>query len=221
MERLSQHTVLVDPVPDLEVEWEGGWRTMGEARVRDGHFPSPAATDLPAESRTARFRMLLPRSEPRAVCLHFAATGDVGYTRRQQLARPLLAEGVGAVLLENAYYGARRPAGQFRVALRRVDDLLRMGRATLEEGRALVGWLHGQGYPVCVTGYSMGGHMAAAVAATAPHPVCAAISGAGITVSGIFTRGLLARQIAWSRLGEDASERLAEALSVIDRKSVV
>lgn len=121
-----------------------------------------------------------------------------------------------ASLLENAYYGARRPAGQLRVALRRVDDLLRMGRATLEEGRALVCWLQAQGYAVCVTGYSMGGHMAAAVAATAPEPVAAAISGAGITVSGIFTRGLLARQIAWSRLGEGARERLATALSVVD-----
>jgi esterase/lipase len=50
-----------------------------------------------------------------------------------------------------------------------------MGLAAEREGRALLGWLRSVGFEnVGVSGLSMGGQVAASVAATLPYPVAAA-----------------------------------------------
>ena len=78
-------------------------------------------------------------------------------------ALPLLKEeGIGAVLLENPFYGSRKPAGQVRSQLNHVSDLFVMGLALICECLVLLNWLEGEGLgPVGLTGVSMGGHVSA------------------------------------------------------------
>lgn len=76
-------------------------------------------------------------------------------------ALPLLKEdGIGALLLENPFYGSRKPKDQRRSQLNQVSDLLVMGLALILECHVLIGWLEREGLgPVGVTGLSMGGHV--------------------------------------------------------------
>lgn len=85
-----------------------------------------------------------------------------GFWRRRELtALPLLKErGIGALLLENPFYGTRKPKGQTRSQLNHVSDLLVMGLSLILECINLIGWLQGRGFgPIGLTGISMGGHV--------------------------------------------------------------
>jgi hypothetical protein len=56
--------------------------------------------------------MVVPTLEHKQfpLCIQLAATGDQGlWKRRRFIAQPLLAQGIGSLILENAYYGSRRP----------------------------------------------------------------------------------------------------------------
>ena len=193
----------------IEVRWEGESRWRG-ARLCAGSFESPEAR-LPRESRRARIRMLLPaQGEPAAVCLHLAASGDQGFGMRLRLAAPLLARGIAALVLENPYYGDRRPTGQPGAALRTVSDLALMASATIEEGRALLAWLRGVGHRrLGVAGYSMGGQMSAMVGASLPFPLAIAALAPSNTPATVFTEGLLSshpRFDALARRGEKPAQ---------------
>ena len=102
---------------------------------------SPEFTTCTTCGRTARVRLLLPEHDLRGVAVHLAASGDQGFRVRLRFAAPLLARGIGALVLENAFYGARRPANQLGPAVRSVSDLHLMGSATFQEGRVLLRWL--------------------------------------------------------------------------------
>lgn len=186
-----------------DITWSAE-REEGGARVRDGEFDSPFERSLlPAESRRARLRWLLPRQgDAQKVYVHLAATGDEGYRRRTYLAAPLLAEGVGALILENPFYGARRPVGQERGAVRTVAEQLVMNLASIDEALALAAWARQEGLVAGFTGYSQGGHMAALATAAFPGPIAAALVATGDSPLPIFTQGLLSRTIAWESLGE-------------------
>lgn len=96
---------------------------------------------MPEETRTAHFQVVLPRKwqsqKVKPICLHLAGTGDhvsddenvvilanivdihvffsfkFYWRRRNLIARPLLKEaGIGAILLENPFYGLRKPKDQ-------------------------------------------------------------------------------------------------------------
>lgn len=208
------------PPGEANLQWgqarhEKGWIE------RDGTFISPITDGtLPAESRTGRVQLLLPdgpRTAPAPVCIHLAATGEQTYERRRRLCAPLLARGIGALLLENPFYGQRRPTRQQGVDVRTVADMMTMGRAIIEEARALALWLRAHGHPVGLSGYSMGGQMAALAAALLPFPVATAPASAPCTARQAFVEGLLSRVTCWSALGghegvEPARRRLSEVL---------
>jgi dienelactone hydrolase len=213
-------------MPELSQVFLRPERVEGPFRVQDGRFPSPAAVgSLPPEAQEARFRLLLPKgagARPPVVVL-LAASGDEGFGMRRFLAASLVARGVGALLLENPYYGSRRPRGQQGPAVRTVVDLLLMFRATAVEASALLGWLLARGHPkVGVSGYSMGGSLAAYAAAAFPLPVAVAPLAAADSAAPVFTEGVLSALPDWQALGrglgsgagaEDAARRrLAEVL---------
>lgn len=183
-----------------------------------GSFESPSA-GLPPESRTARFELLLPRGREGApVCVYLAATGEEDGSRRRRLALPLVREGIGALLLENPFYGTRRPARQSGSDLRSVADQFAMNRATIEEARALLGWLRARGHrDAGVCGYSMGGSIAAYTAVCTPFPVVTVAAAAGSSAATLMTRNILSRQVHWDRLGDprEARKRLATALDAV------
>ena len=155
------------PSREIDINWEKETRIDGTV-VRHGRFTSPdIGLSLPDESRTAYIEWLMPEyaSSATPVCLHLAATGDEGFTRRREaFALPLAKSGIGSMILENPYYGIRRPAGQHSKMIRCFSDIWAMGVAAIQEGRALSRWLLTQGYPrQAACGISMGGHMAAKV----------------------------------------------------------
>jgi hypothetical protein len=209
-------------LPELHEVTLSAVRREGRLLVQEGRFPSPAAVGpLPAASAEARFQLLLPiEAGPRPpVCLFLASSGDHGFGLRRFLARPLLSQGVGAMLLENPYYGSRRPPGQKDEALRTVADLLLMFRATAVEAVALLGWLLARGHPkVGVSGYSMGGSMAAYTACFFPLPMAVVPVAVAHSAAPVFTQGVLSALPDWEALGrtcggaEAARQRLAELL---------
>lgn len=206
-------------IPRLEVAL-GPAKAEHGGTLREGSFESPE-TRLPACARTARIRLLLPKPPVRAVALHLAASGDQGFGVRLRFATPLLERGIGALVLENAYYGARRPANQPRHAFRSISDLHLMGSATFQEGRALLRWLQERmRIPlVGVTGYSMGGQLAAMIAPAMPFPVAAVPVAAPCSPDSVLRHGVLHHVAEWAAIAGEhgdvaaAREELCEHLS--------
>jgi dienelactone hydrolase len=201
-------------IPQLRVRI-GRARPAFGGLLREGAFESPEAR-LPDCARTARIRLLLPQQEFRGVAVHLAASGDQGFTVRLRFAAPLLEHGIGALVLENAYYGARRPANQPHHALRSVSDLHLMGAATFQEGRALLRWLRDAlRVPlVGVTGFSMGGQMAAMVGACVPFPCAVVPVAATCSPDSVLREGVLRHVAHWAALVADgeSEEAAREAL---------
>ncbi|XP_053259415.1 protein ABHD18 isoform X3 [Podarcis raffonei] len=141
---------------------------QSDCKILDGQFISPLAhyvpDIMPPESITARFQFLVPKlwnSKYRPVCIHLAGTGDHYFWRRRTLmARPMIKEAcMASLLLENPYYGCRKPKDQLRSCLKNVSDLFVMGGALVLESAVLLHWLEREGYgPLGMTGISMGGH---------------------------------------------------------------
>ncbi len=213
--------------PDrIEPHWETESLEDG-CHVRHARFESPfCAPAFPAVCTLAEIEFILPArwSYSTPVCIQFAATGDQGFERRRRsMALPLVKRGIGSLLLENAYYGTRRPSAQQGKALRTFADLWMMGTATVREGLSLLRWLREQGFTrLGVTGISMGGHMAASVAALWPEPLAVSPCIAPHSAQVVFTEGLLSRHCAWEVLKDgrenvqDAVVRMRELLGVTD-----
>ena len=173
--------------------------------VRFATFESPALTPLPEASRIARVEIWTPtRRAFGAMCILLATTGDEGFFLRRPLARRLMGEGIGSIILENPYYGSRRPPGQRGPVLRAVVDQLAMNTATVDEARALLGWIRGAGYLPGVTGFSQGGFMAAFAAALVDHPVVVVPRAAGTHAAPVLTEWPLRRAIHWRALARES-----------------
>lgn len=195
------------PPARIDLRWRPGRRRVDGTYLFRGWFESPdTALPLPPRTRTAHVELLLPRDafEGRlpAVCLHLAGTGDSTYVGRRLMAAPLARRhGIGAMILQNPYYGERKPSGQCGAKLGRVVDQLLMNLATLAESRALLRWLREEGYaPVGVTGYSMGGYMAALTAQHVSFPLAVVPCATGHSARYPLMESPLSRQIAWDAL---------------------
>lgn len=205
------------------IDWQA-WETSGGIRKRAGSFPSPFPGELLAEeSRTAHVELHLPENADATtpIFILFAMTGDQGFRRRaRSYARPLAQRGIGTLLLENPYYGARRPAYQKSFMLASVADILAMCLAAVEEGLALIQHLRAQGYRrIGVGGVSQGGMLAMIVGAHANHlgaddPVAIVSSLTPHAPEVIFTEGVLRNFVDWKALGcaseNDAVDRFRE-----------
>ncbi|AKQ70792.1 Hypothetical protein A176_007704 [Myxococcus hansupus] len=182
-------------------------------QVRDGTFLSPLA-GLDAAAQTAHVRWLSAgNGSPRGACIVLASSREEGFSLRERLYAPLAREGIDLFLLENPYYGLRRPLGQKGGALRTVSDHVLMNLGMVEEARALLAWLRASGRSrLGVAGYSMGGYMAALTAAVVSEPVAVAALAAGASPVPVFTQGLLSWSIAFALLdgprGDAAQARL-------------
>uniref|UniRef100_A0A8C8SSW8 Abhydrolase domain containing 18 n=1 Tax=Pelusios castaneus TaxID=367368 RepID=A0A8C8SSW8_9SAUR len=183
---------------------------QSDCKILDGHFISPlihyVPNVLPVESIIARFQFIIPKrwnSKYRPVCIHLAGTGDHYYWRRRTLmARPMIKEAcMASLLLENPYYGCRKPKDQIRSSLKNVSDLFVMGGALVLESAALLHWLEREGYgPLGLTGISMGGHMASLAVTNWPKPLPLVPCLSWSTASGVFTTGVLSKAVNWREL---------------------
>ncbi|XP_051473480.1 protein ABHD18 isoform X2 [Apus apus] len=183
---------------------------QSDCRILEGHFISPLTHYvpgiLPVESLVARFQFIIPRrwnSKHRPVCIHLAGTGDHHFWRRRTLmARPMIKEAcMASLLLENPYYGCRKPKDQLRSCLKNVSDLFVMGGALVLESAALLHWLEREGYgPLGMTGISMGGHMASLAVTNWPKPLPLIPCLSWSTASAVFTTGVLSKAVNWREL---------------------
>ncbi|XP_045481975.1 protein ABHD18 isoform X2 [Harmonia axyridis] len=158
---------------------------------------------------TAYFQMILPTKWPstnfKPVCIHLAGTGDHFFWRRRNImAKPLLQKGIGAIILENPYYGLRKPTEQVRSSLRYVSDIFVMGGCLVLECIILLNWCVQLGLgPLGVTGISMGGHMASLAASNWPAPIVLVPCLSWSTASTVFTEGVMSESIDWDLLQEE------------------
>lgn len=182
-------------------------------RTIDGYFESPICGIVPhlvpEKCKTAYFQLVLPAEAPKhdlgPVCIHMAGTGDHGFSRRRELlAKPLLAKGISSLILENPYYGLRKPVEQNGSGLLQVKDLFIMGLSLVLEGYWLMKWLEREGYSrLGLTGISMGGHMASLAATNWPKPIAVVPCMSWTSSSVVWTEGVLSKAIPWRTLEEE------------------
>uniref|UniRef100_A0A6Q2WUI5 Uncharacterized protein n=1 Tax=Esox lucius TaxID=8010 RepID=A0A6Q2WUI5_ESOLU len=183
----KDYPVFIDKVED-----------QSDCRIHNGYFISPlehiVPGILPTESVKARFQFIVPKkwNKHKPVCIHLAGTGDHFFWRRRTLmARPMIKE---AGMEKNAFlncghlHGYRKPKEQVRSSLRNVSDLFVMGGALILESAVLLHWLEREGYgPLCMTGISMGGHMASLAVTNWPKPIPLIPCLSWTTASNVFT----------------------------------
>lgn len=154
----------------IRIEWLQSNIKNG-IRTAEGRFKSPFIYKwkrnelLPDFAQQAYFLLLEPTAGADRLVIHFAATGDEGYSRRKMICSPLLKHGIAQLILESPYYGKRRNPEQKKAVLPTVLSLMQMSRAALDEGIALARWARANGYKdIMFSGISMGGYQAAAAA---------------------------------------------------------
>lgn len=197
----SQHKVFIDKEEDHK-----------HYKILNGHFQSPFAYHLPGlvpvESETAYFQVLLPKqwnwgNGLKPMVVQLAGTGDHFFWRRRMLmGKPLMKEwNIGSIILENPFYGLRKPKDQKLSCLHNVSDIFVMGGCLILESLVLFHWCERNGLgPLGVTGVSMGGHMASLAASSWPKPVVLVPCLSWSTASSVFTRGVMSGAIDWSLL---------------------
>jgi hypothetical protein len=206
-----------DPIP---IDWVSA-STEDEIRVSVGIFESPAAV-MPEHARHGAVTRIFPRSGSDRTVVMMAAWNEHDSRARFGIARRLAQRGIGSLVLENPYYGVRRPDDYDGQPIRTVDDFFRMGIGALTEGRGLLATVRSWGQVPGVAGYSMGGNLAALVSSTMSVPVATAPLAASYSPSPVYLDGVLRSGIDWAALGgENAAEaHLRETLlaaSVLDR----
>ncbi|XP_059611116.1 protein ABHD18 [Phlebotomus argentipes] len=204
-----------------------------ECRVLEGKFVTPFSLYLPGlvpeESQDAHFQVILPHkwNEERfkPMCIHLAGTGDHYYWKRRTLAaKPLLKEGnIGTIILENPFYGVRKPKDQKRSSLHNVSDIFVMGGCLVLECLVLLNWCERNGYgPLGITGLSMGGHMASVAATNWHKPLVLVPCLSWSTASAVFTQGVMTQSINWDVLqsqyfsDEKYRDSLAKMVTIVD-----
>jgi hypothetical protein len=188
--------------PPLEIPpiVEQSPRRHGPLVISDLEFES-TAEDLPARARTARARLIATGPDPDRVVVLMSAWNDHDYRSRMRIANLLHSHGIASVMLENPYYGERRPNPGDEQPIATVADFGMMGRAAVLDGRVLAGHFHRRGATVGVAGFSMGGNLAAFVAAGLPFAVATAPLAGAHSPAPVFLDGILRSTIAWDALG--------------------
>lgn len=196
-----------DPPDPIHIAWSSPRTRLG-VEVTRGTYPSPACEVLPPESQCAVLERWVP--QPKAPhCLILATTGEEGFGNRRLLAMWLARKGIASVIVENPYYGERRPRNQVGAAVRTVADQFAMNLATVIEVRSLLAHFSEQGLEVGATGFSQGGMMAAFGAALSDFPVAVTPRGAACRAESVFTRAALATTMRWDVLTDEAGSRKA------------
>jgi hypothetical protein len=108
---------------------------------------------------------------------------------------------VASIILENPFYGLRKPKDQFRSSLQQVSDLFVMGVCLILESLVLFHWCERENFsPIVLTGISMGGHMASLSATIMPKPICLIPCLSWTSASLTFTKGVMTGALPWDLL---------------------
>lgn len=209
---LDRSLTAADPVPGLEVTWSRKEEHPG-FRIRRARFASPVADRLPPAARVVSVDWVEPAQGADRTVVLLPAWNDEGFDARRRLATRLAARRIGSFIADIPFYGQRRVRADARPAIGSVADFAVMGHGAVAEGRALVGLAATIGR-AGVSGYSMGGNLAAYVSAAMPRPIATAPLAASHGPSPVYLQGALRRAIDWAALGGrgEAEPRLAQLL---------
>ena len=117
------------------------------------------------------------------------------------MCKPLLDYGITSIIVENPYYGGRKPADQSGSCLLYAQDLFLMGGCLVLECLVLFNYLQRSNYgPLGVTGVSLGGHMSSLAGCSWPKPVSIVPCLSWTTASCVFTQGVLSGALPWNVL---------------------
>ncbi|KAJ0173091.1 hypothetical protein K1T71_011267 [Dendrolimus kikuchii] len=208
-------------------------QNLSDCKLLEGYFLTPLERYLPGIvpeiAQKAHFQALLPVHWPekgcKPVCLHLAGTGDHFFWRRRNLmVKPLLKEAsIGGIILENPFYGLRKPTDQVRSSLHNVSDIFVMGGCLILESLVLFHWCERNGLgPLGVTGLSMGGHMASLAATNWPKPLVLVPCLSWSTASAVFLQGVMSQSINWDLLEDQYlsdgvyREKLSKMVTIVD-----
>ena len=208
-----------DPLP-IAIEWIWSAEEAGFG-ISVGVFESPVAT-LPEHARHGAVSRILPEGGADRMVVLMAAWNEHDSRARFGIARRLAQRGIASLVLENPYYGIRRPTDHDDQPIRTVADFFQMGIGAVTEGRGLLATVRDEGLTPGVAGYSMGGNIAALVSSTMPFPVATAPLAASYSPAPVYLDGALRGGIDWAALGgrSSAAPRLRDMLlraSVLDR----
>lgn len=218
-------------IPELSTVRLARREEPGTLEVWDASVESPAMVGpLPEAARTLHFRMRLPKGAalhavPMAVVVELvpllgAAPGLLLASRLGQL-------GVGSVELLAPGHGRRARTPEGRGEVDTVADFLLMQRAATLEACALAAWLLARGHPrVVLTGYGLGGALAAHAASVFPVPLATAPLLAPDCAAPVFLEGVLRGAVDLAALTreagreDDARSRLERALGGVSVSAV-
>ena len=201
-------------VPEIPTEIApefGEERTTRGCSWVEGTFRSPERR-LPEASQTARFVWAKPEDGFDATVVLLSAWDEHSLVPRLRMAPRLAQHGISSIVLENPLYGLRRPrAGQ---VVTTVGDFAVMGRAVVEEARALMAWARPHGM-VGVGGFSMGANTAALAGAAMPFPVAMGLLAPSHSPGPVWRDGVISGSVDIEALGDGGLDRLADALSSV------
>lgn len=200
-ERQAQ-AALLSHRPRLEWRDEDAGR---DVRVQYLQFDSPAAHLLPAESRRSTFMLVTPAAAATAksnepvplVCL-MPPTADFTFAARQHfLGRPLAQRGIASLIPMIPFYAERKPPEQFRACLLTVSDLFSLGAGVVSETAGVFNVFCDERRfgAFGVSGYSLGGYLAAQVACVSDRPLACVPIVVPRSATAVFTRGVLSRVV--------------------------
>jgi dienelactone hydrolase len=192
-----------DAIADIDIVW-GRKEEHPGLRVRRGSFTSPVAELLSAEGRVVPLEFLEPAVGAERTVILLPAWNDHGFDTRRKLGRLLTDRGIAVVSFDIPFYGGRRVLPEPAQAIRTVADFAVMGLGALTEARALLAHFAKDSH-VGVSGYSMGGNLAALVSAGYPYELATAPLAASHSPGPVYLDGVLSAAIDWSALGGRSS----------------
>jgi pimeloyl-ACP methyl ester carboxylesterase len=181
----------------IDIAWETDWSLTSHGLwTRSGSFPTPLHVEhLPPESARAYVHFVRPTLKGTGAVVVLPPTSrEAGVAGRLPTAWALAREGISSMLLESPYMGRRKPQSQHGATLQHFSDFLVLCAAAIEEARAVLAWLAGQGFrELCTAGISKGGYLAtvAGLRSSAPAHVVALLppdSGVPVLIDGLLGR---------------------------------
>ena len=146
---------------------------------------------------------------PLVLIMPASGDDDLNY-RKKKLAFPLAQKGIASVLLEIPFYGRRKPEGQISTNVDLVSDYLLMIYLSIQEGRSLLNTFYKNGFPYLgVTGLSMGGFAAGAIASSIPFPTALVCALTGNTTADTLAYGKCFENCVWESLTKSDSLNFA------------
>ena len=206
-------TTALGPPEAIDIDWSAESRLGGSVR-RTGSFASPLGPLVPEAIREAKIELAEPVDGADRLVVLLPSWNDHGFGTRRKLAAELVRHGVASLALEIPLYGSRRVAPEPQQAIRSVADFGLMGYGAIVEARSLLAHFR-QAHAVGVSGYSMGGNLAA-LASYVPFPVATSPQAASHSPGPVYLDGTLRNGIDWRALGGRAkAPRLREVLGSV------